>query len=417
MMIAGACAGGPTVGAGDLLIVGGGLRAENTEVLGAFGVKASVPRQVDDLAEDNDEPEAAPTARVLVLPTASGVPAESGPGARGDIAPHLGANARIAVLDLRADMTESGDDPFYADAIREANALWFTGGVQSRILGVFRPQGSDSEAYRAARVVLENDGIIAGTSAGAAMMSDPMIAWGRSEEALLVGSAPGVEDRGLGLEKGMGFFPFGLVDQHFLRRGRFGRLVAALEETGRPFGFGVADNRALAVDLGAAEGTAVGDRAVCLLDTSRMEREGLSRLGLRFSLAGGGDRIDLRTGVITPASGKRAVGRRLRASFDESEGLKPFGRETLAKLVDRCAERPDVSHRAEGRYFVAVVRADEESQILARSARLDDICALNLRLDLIARPGAEEAAEALRVELEAARRRAEDEATEGDEQP
>ena len=69
----------------------------------------------------------------------------------------------------------------------------------------------------------------------AASMSDPMIAGGDSLNSLLLG--PRTENskgRGVEIEKGMGFFPYGFTDQHFLRRGRFGRLVVALCTRSRP---------------------------------------------------------------------------------------------------------------------------------------------------------------------------------------
>ena len=59
-----------------------------------------------------------------------------------------------------------------------------------------------------------------------------MITSGGSVEALVHPPAPEPHDTRLSVGRGLGFFPLGLVDQHFLQRGRLGRLVAALLATG-----------------------------------------------------------------------------------------------------------------------------------------------------------------------------------------
>ena len=53
---------------------------------------------------------------------------------------------------------------------------------------------------------------------------------------------------------GLGFFPFGMVDQHFIKRGRLGRLVVAMAEAGVRRGFGIDENTALLVEGGAGAG-------------------------------------------------------------------------------------------------------------------------------------------------------------------
>ena len=88
---------------------------------------------------------------------------------------------------------------------------------------------------------------MSGSSAGAAIMSDPMITSGSSVEALVYPPAPQPHDTRLSVGRGLGFFPLGLVDQHFLQRGRLGRLVAAMMATGWPHGFGIDENTAMVI--------------------------------------------------------------------------------------------------------------------------------------------------------------------------
>ena len=364
---------------GRLVIVGGGLQLENSEVMGEFVHAAG--------------------ARIVVLPTASGVPEESGPETVSDFEHYCASGQLIELVPILADTPQRASDPECVEAIERATGAWFTGGVQSRILAVFRPAEGDSPAYQALRELLRRDGMVAGSSAGAAMMSDPMIAWGNSRDALLVGVRGDVEDRALAIEKGMGFFPFGMVDQHFLRRGRIGRLVVALEYTGQKLGFGVEENSALAVDLSSERGRALGDRAVVVLDAGEARRDGLTRRGLRVALMSTGDEVDLRDGSVRVDPGKQAVESLPPGARPEYEALGPWDRYALSILMERLARNPGSEQRATGEAFALVLRADGRTRFLARDAALADFCVVDALLDIEALEGAPQAAEELLGEL------------------
>ena len=51
------------------------------------------------------------------------------------------------------------------------------------------------------------------------------------------------------LSRGLGFLPGGIVDQHFNRRARLQRLLAAMEDAGENEGFGISEDTALEVSL------------------------------------------------------------------------------------------------------------------------------------------------------------------------
>ena len=364
---------------GQLVIVGGGLRDGNSEVFTAFVSKAG--------------------QRIAVLPTASGVPVRSGPGTAKSLSAYSSAEQVIEVVPIHFDTPERALAGEWVETIKQADAVWFTGGVQSRILDVFCPGGKQTPAYRAVLDVLERGGCVAGSSAGAAMMSDPMIAWGNSAEALLCGMRDEIDDRALKIQQGMGFFPFGIVDQHFLRRGRIGRLIVALEHTGRRRGYGIADNSALAVDLATARGHALGDRAVLAIDADTARREGFARRGLRISLLSSGDEVDFRTGVLTPDPGKHAVAPGRMPRPTRKGELKAWGRGTLTRLLERLSSDPTRAWKAAGETFTLVVRADERTTFLARSASLQDLTVIDAILDVEAGARAAERAAALAIEL------------------
>ncbi len=238
-------AGGGDAKGGHLVIVGGALDVEHAAIYHAL---------LDRIG---------PTGTLGILPTASGVPEESGPGTVEDFKRYAKPTQTITLLDIRDGEVAKASDSAWADRITDCEGLWFTGGVQSRIVDTFRPAGQpDSPAYEAMLAVLRKGGVIGGTSAGAAMMSDPMILWGNSHEALLVGVVNDAGDFGVGVGKGMGFFPYGIVDQHFFRRARLGRLLAACEHTGVPMGFGIEENCALVVDLANDTAQVIGSKGV-----------------------------------------------------------------------------------------------------------------------------------------------------------
>lgn len=265
-------------GTGHLVIVGGGLRRENDQIYG---------RIVELSAEGG----------ALIVPTASGVPHESGPDYAQDFR-NRGMEAKV--VDITMDNPEEAANPAKADMIRNAGMLFFTGGDQARIIAAFRPDSGDTIGYDACWEVLRKGGVIAGSSAGAAMMSDPCLRWGNSAEALLIGESQ-APDRGVGIARGMGFFPYGLTGQHFMSRGRMGRLIVALEETGTQRGYGVDDNNAFHVNLETGRIETLGDWGVLLLDLSNATRDGIARQNVRVSLLNDGDAIDGNTGTITPA--------------------------------------------------------------------------------------------------------------------
>ncbi|MEJ2204672.1 MAG: Type 1 glutamine amidotransferase-like domain-containing protein [Gemmatimonadota bacterium] len=111
---------------------------------------------------------------------------------------------------------------------------------------MFLPGGDTTAAYQTLWRRWQEGAVVAGSSAGAAMMSRIMIAGGSSAEAVTHGVAPDGEGEGVVIRSGMGFLPHAIVDQHFLARGRIGRLlVAVLATDSLPLGLGIDENTAL----------------------------------------------------------------------------------------------------------------------------------------------------------------------------
>ncbi len=293
-----ACQSRPAESRGVLVIAGGAVDIDGP-VWPRFLQEVEAVRQRQSIDK----------AQIAVLPTASGVPERS-------IAYYPGALARqgnkvnATVERVHENWPEHANDPDIAKRIGQAQGVWFTGGNQSRITALLRPApqaGPSSSRLPAVTTALEamlaQGGVIGGTSAGAAMMSELMLAGGRPENAVRFG----VSEEGIEIAAGMGFLPIGLVDQHFLARGRLGRLLVAMEATNEELGFGIDENAAMLVRLGdPLRVEAIGPHAICLVDTRGFESQAGSWQG-RLHLLGNGDRWDSASRHPVPRAGRVVV--------------------------------------------------------------------------------------------------------------
>ena len=116
----------------------------------------------------------------------------------------------------------------FAALIDQATAVWICGGQQSRLAEMDRAGHVESALLR----LLNRGGTIAGTSAGAAIMSGVMIASGRDEPEIAVG---------------WDLLPGAIVDQHFSERDRLGRSQIAIDRHPHLFGLGIDEGTAVVV--------------------------------------------------------------------------------------------------------------------------------------------------------------------------
>ncbi len=304
---------------GRLVIIGGRLQAANAQVYHAI----LAGRQGD--------------GPLCVIPTASGDPAASMESARETLATYAGADAVKGIL-LSTDDPSQAEAPSVSADLASCSGFYFTGGSQTRIVDVFLPQGDTTAAFRALWKRWQEGAVVSGSSAGAAMMSSVMIAGGSSAEAMMNGVADEENVDGVRIREGMGFFERAMLDQHFLARGRIGRLlVAVLATDSLPMGLGIDENTALVVDGDTA--WVVGVSGVVVVDGREAVRTGPRQgSGLRVTLAGTGDGLDLRTFEVHRGGGKAALpvtGTALVLPED------PFGRWAFLHLLVGLASTPD----------------------------------------------------------------------------
>jgi cyanophycinase len=167
-----------------------------------------------------------PDARIVVIPTAHA--GADDPGAESlYLKPwrDLGIG-HVTMLHTRSRETADSDD--FVKPLSEATGVWIGGGKQGNLASAY----ADTRVERELKALLDRGGVVAGTSAGAAIMTRVMIEGGRTEPSV---------------GRGFDLLADAIVDQHFLRRKRLDRLTTALTKYPKLLGFGIDEGTALLV--------------------------------------------------------------------------------------------------------------------------------------------------------------------------
>jgi cyanophycinase len=195
-----------THGGGSLVICGGGM----------------LP---DDVRDQFVQLAGGPKARIVVIPTAHIAADTTEPTKDMEMWRERGV---ASVLSLHTRSKEKANDRDFIKPLTEATGVWFTGGRQNLVTDAYL----DTEVERQLEALLDRGGVIGGSSAGAAVMTRLMITGGRSEAQ---------EGRGFDFLRGS------IVDQHFMKRNRIGRLLGLMTKYPDKFGFGIDEQTALIV--------------------------------------------------------------------------------------------------------------------------------------------------------------------------
>jgi cyanophycinase len=193
----------------------------------------------------------------------------------------------VAVLNI--EIREEAFDEARVKLIDEADAVFFTGGDQLRITS----QVGDTPIYRGMHALYKRGGLIAGTSAGAAVMPHTMLISGPSDESSRMSA--------IEMAPGFAFIENVVIDSHFAERGRMGRLIGAVIQNPANLGIGIDEDTAIVVEQGKRF-RVIGSGAVYVLDGSTLtyssvseeQPEGiLSAFDLRLHVLGDGDQYNL----------------------------------------------------------------------------------------------------------------------------
>jgi len=236
-------------------------------------------------------------ANIVVIPTASRMH-ETGPLYE-KLFKRLGA-ADVAVMDFdtRRDCQESGR----LRRLEQATGIFFTGGNQLRLTTLL----GGTPVAKLIRTRNARGVTVGGTSAGASILSEHMIASGDEGSAVISGSVR--------LAPGLGLTNRFIIDQHFRQRDRLGRLITALSYN--PFAVGIGLDEDTAAFIGPDETLEVqGSGGVTVVDSSEVSYSSIGEvgegqpvcvLGLCVHILVGGATFNLHTRMASPGSLVRA---------------------------------------------------------------------------------------------------------------
>jgi cyanophycinase len=309
---------------GSLLIIGGALRQDNATVWNKL-VQSAGGKQ----------------SKIAIIPTASGNPERAANFALETIKLY-GGNAYILPLSTKYERQPKiiNRDPHWIEQINQATGVYFTGGDQGRITqALVNEDGQPSPMLNAIWRLYQRGGIIAGTSAGAAIMSSTMFHEARDSLTML---KMGITD-GKEIAPGLGFIGKEIfIDQHLIIRGRFARMLPAMLKKNYKFGIGVDENTGLFIQENQLE--VIGYKGAVLLNLSAATtRKDIKEFNLNhayISFLSYGDKLDLQSMQTIPSADKSIINSPQSEDRDQHVPFYPniLGNTTVIELMSALIE-------------------------------------------------------------------------------
>jgi cyanophycinase len=182
--------------------------------------------------------------------------------------------------------------PARLDSLRRAPLIFISGGDQARFMAVV----AGTPIAEAIHDAYRGGSVIAGTSAGAAVMSRLMLTGDQRRHPEYTSTYEVLEADNIELAPGLGLLDGAIVDQHFVARSRHNRLLTAVIEFPEVLGIGIDESTAILVEGDRAE--VVGEAQVLVFrnpDRSAREQNGkLGATGLRVDVYLPGESFRLR---------------------------------------------------------------------------------------------------------------------------
>lgn len=275
---------------GSLVIIGGALRIDNDVIWKRIVLQAG-----------------GQGAKIAVIPAASSKPENAGK-LTADTLNRYGANAFVIPLSINYKDNSHQNivmDPQWIAQLRQAGGIYFTGGDQEKITQVLlQEDGKQTPMLKAIWEMYKNGAVIAGSSAGAAIMSTNM-SFVESLSAMKSGLHKTKD-----LAPGLGFVgPQVFVDQHFIIRGRFARMIPIMLKANYKLGLGIDENTAMVITK-QTDVEIIGYKGALLIDLNDAKagpgNKNFSVSNVKLSYLDQGDKFNLLTKILTVPQDKIA---------------------------------------------------------------------------------------------------------------
>jgi cyanophycinase len=201
--------------------------------------------------------------RIEIITTASSIPGEMKKMYQSAFST-LGY-LNIGFIDIK-DKIEARD-PNFCKQVEKAHAVFFSGGDQFKLTGILG--GTETVEMIKQKYYADKDFIVAGTSAGAMAIPKLMIYEGGKHEAMLKDD--------LKIASGLGILDYCIVDTHFIKRGRFGRLAHAVTMNPESLGIGLGEDTALIIKSGS-DAECRGSGMVVIVDGNEIEQTNVTEI-------------------------------------------------------------------------------------------------------------------------------------------
>lgn len=222
---------------GSLVIVGGAMQSE------------SIINRFIELAGGKD-------AFIVVIPTASG---RENYNKNSGFAGRLRKLGATNVTVLHTNDRKVADSDSFVRPLRNANAVWFGGGRQWRLVDSYK----NTLTEKMIRKVLDRGGVIGGTSAGATIQGSYLARGDSKNNQIMMGDH----------EKGFNYLKNVAIDQHVLARNRHFDMFEILKNRPDLLGIGIDENTAIVVKGNQFE--VIGESYVIVYDGNFFSREGI----------------------------------------------------------------------------------------------------------------------------------------------
>lgn len=254
---------------GNLLIIGGGKRPQY-------------------IMEKFIELSGGENSKICIIPMASGEPLETAKYQKNQLE-KLGAQNVFYIIGKYEDM----NDKNVYEQLSDVSGIFFSGGDQNRLTEVLL----NTKILERIKEIYHSGGVIAGTSAGAAVMSKIMITGDELKADSTARAFSIIQKGNIKTSEGFGFLDNCIIDQHFIKRKRHNRLISIILENPNLLGIGIDESTAIIVDENL-EFEVIGESQVIVYDAAKSEvgindREFQSATNINMHLLLNGSKYDI----------------------------------------------------------------------------------------------------------------------------